>query len=464
MRRTSSRPARGQALFAGGSVVVLAVALGLLDRAGPKEPAAAPVGTSMSGAWVCPHGGGHDWTVNLFLANPGPVAVTARVTTLGEERSRAPDELDVPAGRSVRLEVPANEPGRATFVEYFGGWIGAGWVATTPGREPGTAAEPCAPEATRRWYTVDATTQQHEDAYVVVANPFDIAAVLDVVIYTADRAPIRDSEWTDLVVPARRSIALPLDSKVEGEPAVATEIDVSVGRVAVASLGITDGSRIRSALGWAGTATGGIFPVMRGSGRAELLLFSTADRTITFGATTLSEDQPRPAGGLTEQEHPGAAIRAYPVPLEGGPEAVSLFTLDDAAVVAALRAFGPGPDPGSTAGAVAPAPAWLVLPAVAGGRSHPGVVLVNPGDEDAVVTVEILAREGGTAAAPVTVDVPAHAAAAVPPGFWETAPGAGLLVRAQGAPVVALAASTSLGKGDRDTFALSMGVPVPQLP
>ena len=41
----------------------------------------------------------------------------------------------------------------------------------------------------------------------MIANPFDAPAVLDAVVYTADQAPIRDTEWTDLVVPARRSTA-----------------------------------------------------------------------------------------------------------------------------------------------------------------------------------------------------------------------------------------------------------------
>jgi hypothetical protein len=61
----------------------------------------------------------------------------------------------------------------------------------------------------------------------------------------------------------------------------------------------------------------------------------------------------------------------------------------------------------------------------------------------------------------VTVPVPAHSAAAVPPDFWASDSGSAMLVRSEGGPLVALAASTS---GHAGAFALSMGVPLPREP
>jgi hypothetical protein len=302
-----------------------------------------------------------------------------------------------------------------------------------------------------------------EEAFVIVANPFAAAAVMDVVLYTADQAPIRDSEWTDLVVPASRSMSLRLNTRAKGEPVVGVALEVSVGRVAAASLGVTDRTKIRSTLGWTQPATDATFPLMQGSGQTELLLLSAAQGTIRFGATVLSEEQPRPAGGLTEQEHGPAAARAYAIPVDPGPTAIHLFTLEDAPVVGALRALGQGQDFGATAGAAAPSDSWLVLPATSGGSSTLGAVLVNDGAVDVVATVELLPSEGSTAPAPVTVQVPAHSAAAVPPEFWGSAPEAALLVRTEGGGLVALATSTSQGAGDAGAaFALSVGVPLPQ--
>lgn len=461
LRGTSRGAARGQVAFASATILVLLVALLLLDRLGPARPSA-PGGTvARSGAWLCPHGGGADWTVALFLANPGSAPVTARITALRSETQGQRELHEIPAGGSIRIDLPSPDRGGATYVEYFGGWIGAGWVVAA-GDGAGAAAEPCVPEASQHWYLADGTTQLDEEAYVVVANPFDVAAVLDVVLYTPTRAPVRDTEWTDLVVPARRSISLHLNSKVEGEPAVAAALRASVGRVAAASLGISGRTGLRSAVGWPAPSPGAIFPVMKGSGQTELILLSVEDASVRFGATSLSERPPRPAAGLTEQEHAPTAALAYAVPVQEGPSAIEAYTHDEARVIGALRALGPRDDPAASAGAMTPAASWLLLPAAAGEPSDPGAVLVNPGEDDVRVDLEALAPEGGTAAAPITVDVPGHSAAAVPPAFLEAAAGAGVIARANAGAIVALTASTSLGEDADEAFALSLGIPLPQ--
>jgi hypothetical protein len=94
------------------------------------------------------------------------------------------------------------------------------------------------------------------------------------------------------------------------------------------------------------------------------------------------------------------------------------------------------------------------------------MVLTNDGEDASVATLEILPRAGGTAAASITVDVPAHGTAAVPPAFLASAPGSAIVVRAT-EPVVALSAASADedgGGGADGAFALSMGVPVPQTP
>jgi hypothetical protein len=452
--------ARGQALFALASVAFLVVALTWLDRAGPRAPALLTAGEAPSGAWICPHGGGPDLSVALFLANPGEAAATVRVTQLGTEAAAPPAGYDVPGGTTVRVNLPPGGRGAATSVEFFGGWVGAGWVSFT---DAGAAAEPCAAQASQRWYLADGSTELGEESYVVVANPFSGPAVMDVVLYSADLPPVRQSEWTDLVVPARQSIALHLNERLKGEPVVATTLEVSVGRVAAASFVVSDGTTVRSAIGWTEPGTEAWFPTMKGSGQNELVLVSTASGSIRFGATSLSEDQPHPAGGLTEQEHGPTAARAYAVPEGAGPTAVRLFTLEGATVSGALRVVGPGTDLGSTGGSVSAADAWVLLPASAQVPAEPGAVLVNDGDVAVVASVELLPQERGTAPPSVTVTVPPHGTAAVPPDLWASASGSALVVRADG-PIVALSATSSPGSRDAEAFALSVGVPLPLLP
>lgn len=456
MNASGDGSARGQALFALASVAFLVVALTWLDRAGPRAPALLAAGEAPSGAWICPHGGGPDLSVAVFIANPGEDAATVRVTQLGAEAAAPPADYDVPGGTTVRVDLPPGARGDATAVEFFGAWVGAGWVSFT---DAGAAAEPCAAEASQRWYLADGSTELGEESYVVVANPFSGPAVMDVVLYSADRPPVRHSGWTDLVVPARQSVALHVNERLKGEPVVATTLEVSVGRVAAASLVVSDRTTVRSAIGWTESATEAWFPTMQGSGQNELVLLSTSSGSIRFGATSLSEDQPRPAGGLTEQEHGPTAARAYAVPEGAGPTAIRLFTLEGALVSGALRVLGPGTDLGSTGGSTSASDAWVLLPASAQIRADPGAVLVNDGEVAVVASVELLPQEGGTAPPSVSVSVPPHGTAAVPPDLWASAPGSALVVRADG-PIVALSAASSPGARDTEAFAISMGVPL----
>jgi hypothetical protein len=457
--RVERRRGRGQALAAAGTVVAVGAALALLDAAGPRTPRQAAGARAPSGAWVCPHGGGDGWTASVFLANPGRAPVAARVTSLGDRAPDAPTPVDVPPGRTVAVPADAREPGGSTYVEFFGGWIGAGWTASA-GRAGGSA-EPCAADSGRRWLVVDGSTQQADDAFLVVANPFATSAVIDVGVHSPDRAPVRPSDWTDLVVRPGRSIALRLDSQIEGEPVAAADVEASVGRVVAGSVVVTDGSRIRSALGATAPRAGSILPVVGGSGQAELLVLSIADRSIRIAATELSDEPPRPAGGLTEREQGPLAAAPYAVPVDGGPSAIRLFVLGGDAAASALRALGPGGDLGSTSGTSMPASAWIVFPALASPSAERSIVLVNDGDASAVATLELLPGETGAATAPVTVDVPAHGAAAVPPAFLASAAGSAVLLRSAGGPVTALSASASPGDGD-GSYALSLGVPVPR--
>lgn len=465
MRRERAR-ARGQALVAAATVVAITAVLSLLAGAGRDRPAPARGGRAPSGAWTCPHGGGEGWITSVFLANPGLDDSTARVTGLGGRAPGPPVTVEVPAGETVRVPVDAAGRGNATFVEYFGGWLAAGWVTTSAAPRDGVAAEPCALDASQRWFVADGSTLQDQDSYVVIVNPFDAPAVLDVAIHSPERAPVRDSAWTDLVVRPHRSVALRLDSKLEGEAVAAVDIEVSVGRVAAASLGVQDDTKIRSALGSTGTSAGAILPVIGGSGQAELVAFSVSSGSIRFQATELSDEPPRPAGGLTAQEQGPLAAQAYAVPVDAGPSAVRLFVLDRAAAIAALRALGPGEDLGSTGGTATPASTWIVFPATLGGEApEASLVLVNDGDQAVVATLELLGSAGATAAAPVTVEVPAHAAAAVPPDILTSAPGSAAVVRTDGGDVVALAASSvPVGGRAGGAYALSLGVPVPQRP
>lgn len=454
--------ARGQGFLA--LVVVVAVVGGgfaLLRGLGPRARAAATAPTVRSGAWFCPHGGGpKQWRTTLYLANPGTGPVVARVTSFTARRSGTPHSVTVPAQATVAVPVPAVGREASSYVEYFGGWIAAGWVAQGGGGEIGVGADPCAPAAGRTWYAPDGTTEQGQDAYLVVMNPFGVDAVFDVVLLTPNRAPIRNTKLTDLVLHPGRSVAFRLNDFAEGDPAVAAEVDVSLGRVAVSSLGISRDGGIRSAIGATALNDRAFLPTGAGSGQSALVVMVPGSKPIRFGATLLSGNGSSPAGGLTDASQGAASARVYPV-TTSGPSVIDVVSQASIPFAATQRSVGVGNDDAATGGVAAPASDWVVLPAIAGEPAKPGLVLVDPGTTSVTVTLHALAAAGKTPPPDVTLTIPAGSVAQAPAGFLDGILDGAVQVHSEGGDVIAMAASTSLGVKGLATYALSMGAAIP---
>jgi hypothetical protein len=453
---------RGQGLFA---VAVLVVVVGggfaLQRNVGVRTPQQAPVATSRSGAWFCPHGGGPEsWKATLFLANPGDAPVAVRVTSISAKKPGKPKAVTVPPQGTVVLRVPAEGREASTFVEYFDGWVAASWVTQGGGGEIGVGAEPCAPSTAPTWFAPEGTTEQGEDAYLVVMNPFAVDAVFDVVLLTPKRAPIRSSSLTDHVLRPGKSVAFRLNAFDEGDPAVGAEVDVSLGRVAVSSMGITRDGGIRSVIGSIQTGPQAYLPAGGGVGQSTLDLMVPGDAQVDFGATLLSGTASMPAGGLTEASQNPASAKPYPVTFSG-PSSVDVVAQADGPFAATLRIVGVGNDDGATGGAQAPASGWVVLPAVAGEPARPRIVLVNPGNTSVTVTLHALLSQGDAATADATVTIPAGTVGQVPPGYLEGLHDSAIEIRSSGGDILALTASTSLGVKGLSTYALAMGVVIP---
>ncbi len=456
--------AKGQGLLA-VVVAILAVAGGVaFTRLGPKAQPEAVPGDATSGAWLCPHGGGTDWKGWLYLANPGADPVTVRVGSLAKAPAAPSRTLSVAAGATVRLELGVQAPESATYVEYFGGWVAASWITLGGGGQPGIGAEPCAPDASTTWYVSDGSTRRGEQSYLVVMNPFGADAVFDVALYTADRAPIRDSELTDLTLGPRRSMAVRLNDFAADEAAVAAQVDVKAGRVAVSSLDLSGSTGMRSVLGATDLSDAAYLPVAGGAGQTQLLLAVPGDNGVRFGATLFSENPPQSAGGLTAVDQNPATSAAYPVIVDG-PSTVGVRLQDGDPFAAALRSVGLGTDAAATGGATSPADRWVVLPTVAGEPARPGIVIANPSDDPSQVEVVRLPRGDETVGETLTIDVPANGVANVPADYLSQALDAGVVITVvDGAPVIALSASTSLGAEGRSVYGLATGVPWPASP
>src|SRR5947208_5242971 len=211
------------ALAVAGLVVLGGIAA---ERAGPDVPSAAVRGTAVSSVWLCPHGGGEGWTGTIALADPGPEPVDVRITELSTGPPSAPVTITVPAGHEVLRPVEAGSIADATYIEVFGGWVAAGWLVRSAPPSQGLGVEPCAPAASRTWYTTDSDTQQGHRSYLVVMNPFSVEAVFDVALFRPRLPPVRSADWIDLTLPPASSIALNVGAKLLGQEIVGAEIDV----------------------------------------------------------------------------------------------------------------------------------------------------------------------------------------------------------------------------------------------
>ena len=210
----------GRAWLAIALAALAVVGASAAERLGPATPPPGVAGDAVSSVWLCPHGGGPGWSGTIEIANPGDAPVQARLTSLGDGDPSAAGEVEVPARSSASHDVPADMRGSSTEVQLFGGWAAVAWVIRAGGKEAGMGAEPCTSEPGGHWTVVDGVTTKQAHSSLVVMNPFDTDAVIDVALFLAGRPPVRDSAWTDLPLRAGRSVALDVGSRALGEAIV----------------------------------------------------------------------------------------------------------------------------------------------------------------------------------------------------------------------------------------------------
>jgi hypothetical protein len=463
--------ARGQFLVT-LLVVVLVAGAGvyLQRRVGPKALAAPVGGTATSGAWFCPHGGGpkgtKDWHATLAVANPGSSPVRIRVTELGSEKPAPADASVVPPGRELLLDVPADSPEASTYVEYFGGWVSAGWVMRAQGSISGVAAEACTAEADRTWTLADGDTslpqglkvKERNRSQLVIMNPFSTDAALSVVLY-GDQRPTSSKDLTDFVLPAMRSVSIPLAKYVVGPEALGAQVRVSVGRVAAATLSTSFATGIRSAEGVPGPPPQRIFlPAGPKHASTQLAITAPEPQGDTVSGTLRGRQEPQPVADLDgQQQQQGGTSGVHDTSITG-PSTYQINASRGVAAAVRTLVSGTSHDGASTSGSAVAAPAWVVPPAASSEPARPSIVLFDAGTQDARVTLTALPSGKGKAPKPVTVTVPAGESSSAPGRFASAVATSSVLVVSAGPPVVAASAAFSEGEHGVGGFAVATGV------
>jgi hypothetical protein len=323
------------------------------------------------------------------------------------------------------------------------------------------AAEPCAPAAGDRWFLPDGSTEvEGNQEYVVVMNPFAREAVFSLTLLSERKEPVEQGDLTDVVLKPFRSAAFNLNDVVLGERTVSTLLDVSVGRVAAATLGVSGTGGIRSALGYLGQPPRELtFPGGADAGRTDLVVMNGGDQEVTgrvsLAGEILGTEGTQPFAGLAEASLPPGSARTFPATTAGASAVQLSVTGDDTAAV--RRTFGVVSDQAAITGAE-PAPAWVIMPTVAGLPAVPGLVLSNPGEDPAVVTLSYLDPGPDDR---IEVTVPPGATIQAPKEFRLLAPEVAVIAEASSGTFVPAAASYSLGREGLAAFAAAIGIPLP---
>jgi hypothetical protein len=323
------------------------------------------------------------------------------------------------------------------------------------GDESGVASEPCLPRAGRSWLLPDGTTVQGQDAWVVVMNPFASEAVFSVTLIT-ERRTVGTKDWSDYVLGAHRSVAFHLNQKALGERTVVADVQVSIGRVASASLGIAASGGIRSAVGVPAAAHTVYLPGGGDSGHNEVAVVDPSEEGVHYQVDVLDPRGLQPAGGQGEEQLGPGMDRTHDI--TAGDPATMVVSGTDGSIAAARRTLGPRGDQGVTPGVSGPARAWVVSTTAATEADKVAVYLVNPGATTARVRLSLLGGGGLATATPVSVEVPPGVMVTVPADFNPDRPqGSVVAVATTGTFIPVEVSYSANGAG----YAVAVGVPIP---
>ena len=446
--------------FLAAAVAAVAVVVGggaLQDTAHPRAAASEERAPAYSGAWLCPHGGGPGgWSAWLELTNPGSDPVPARVTTFGKGQPKAPRELRVPPQAAIRIRVPADERARSSMVEYFGGWVSAAWVTEAGGDESGIAAEPCVASTSSSWVLPDGTTVRGEDDWIVVMNPTSTDAVFSLQVDT-DQGVVLTKEWSDIVLPGRRSTAFLVNSKALGRRTAVGEVEASIGRVAAASLGISRDGGIRSAVGVPAPSSRVILPAGEDVGHSELSSVDPGPGRTSYGGSLDRRDGTQVLGQLKDQVLGPHEARTFGVATTD-PSTIDLRT-QRGLLASTRRTFGGGGDQASTAGFAAGRSAWVIPSGASSRHDSWRLLLTNPGSTRVSVTLRLLTPSGPSKLrGERTFVVRPLRTFAVPPAYTRIHPLASAVAVATSGTFVAASVSDNF---DGSHFAVTAGLAIP---
>ncbi|MGH9282224.1 MAG: DUF5719 family protein, partial [Acidimicrobiales bacterium] len=364
-------------------------------------PTAAP-GDALASTWFCvgataEAGSPADGVV--VVANPTDQEAAGAVTVVPAEGEPGRTEITV-APRStvqVRLREVKASPHAAALVQLDRGQVVAELVVGGPSESDAT---PCSSRASDRWYFADGVTAKDATLSLALFNPFPDDARVDL-SFSTDQGRAEPSAFRPVLVPARSIVVKDIGQHVRRREAIATTVRVSAGRVVAAQVqtrtvggkaGVSTalgapslGTEWHFAHGLVGDGTDEHYAVYNpGRNEASVLFRVILDDGVAEDFERVVPAQSRLDVVLNEE---------VGVP-RGVGHSTTVESLNGGRVVVAraLAYAPPAPVVGraDTLGARRAATEWVFPAGGTGGATDEYLVLSNPGDADATVSVRAL--------------------------------------------------------------------------
>ena len=408
------------------------------------------------------------------ICPPQARGLEARAHVAVASSATEPVMLAVGPGAPRRLH-PGNLVARAagaseTTVTGYGGRVAASLSTSVAEPVPGAAAARCSQEASSTWYFPAGSSALGADERLLLVNPFGDEAVARVVFYTPEGL-VAKANLADVAVPAGRSVEVAVNDFVLREPLLSAAVRVTRGRVVAWRAELDDGDRGSGAhmsLGAPAASREWYFPAgVLGPGYDERITLTNPSPDEAVVTITLANDRrvvqppelvelavaPESSRVVALADIGGAPRRAHDVSAwVTSANAVPVIAERTVRAAVARRA-----GVASEVGATQPARRWLVGPAALR-PSRDAVAVMNPGADDASVTVTLLRARGGALRPRALrgIEVPAGLRATISLQRWTRGEALGASVAADRGVV---AERWSYSGGDSDLVAL-MGTPV----
>ena len=431
-QRPALAPRRTPRLPAIAVLAGLLIAGGVVDRRVDRAPTdgassinaqvplAAPA-SARSSAWYCPGVpvAGALGEGSVVVANAGSRRLTGTVTVFPDrgEIRRAPLVVG-PSGRTaLRLADVLTSTFASALIELDGGDAVAEVSTAGP---MGDSVAACASSASSSWYFAEGVTTRDAGEALLALNPFPDDAVVDVV-FSTEEGTVSPQALTGLLVRGQGLTVINVGEYVQRRESVSARVVARTGRLVVSRVQTFDGSAGRKGIsvGLGAAAPGPVwyFPeglVAEGLSERFLVYNPGATEAQVEVVLALERGEAEPLRLTIPRESRLAVVAADESRIpKNVAHAVTVRSVEGPEVVVERAVDGVAPSARTglsiSLGARLPALRWATAAGAADDSSDHWVIVQNPGDRPARVTLSLLA-DGSTPA------VGSFTSVEVPPG------------------------------------------------